>query len=141
MTLEERIKLINAGYTKEEIAAMEASQPMNGKQDKTPGPAPEEKKEEKTFSEILAAEIAKALSSAAKSEAKPDPQPEKKPEEKKKEEKKKEEKTESDDEVIKKLVADQLKTFFQPSMKIDPVTDLSDISKRLFEVKITKEGE
>ena len=136
MTLDDLLKLINAGYTKAEIAAMEASQPMNEKQDKTPGPAPEEKKEEKTFSEILAAEIAKALSSAAKPEAKPDPQPEKKPEEKKKEEK-----AESDDEVIKKLVADQLKTFFQPSMKIDPVTDLSDISKRLFEVKITKEGE
>ena len=135
MTLEERIKLINAGYTKEEISAMEA--PAKAEEKKEPEKAkPEEKKSENDFSSILAAEIAKALAAAM-------PKPEEKPEPEKKEEKKTEKKEEknSDDEVIKKLVAEQLKTFFQPSIKIDPVTDLSDITKRLFEVKISKEGE
>lgn len=127
MTLEERIKLINAGYTKEEISAMEA--PAKTEEKKEPEKSePEEKKPETDFSSILAAEIAKALAAAM-------PKPKAKAEPEKKEDKN------SDDEVIKKLVAEQLKTFFQPSMKIDPVTDLSDISKRLFEVKISKEGE
>lgn len=131
MTLEERIKLINAGYTKDEIAAMEEKKEEKKEPEKKD---PEKKESESDLSSFLAEEIAKALAAAIVK-----PEPEKK--EEKKEEKKDPEKPQ-DDEVIKKLISDQLKAFFQPSMKIDPVTNISDISKRFFEVSINKkEGE
>ena len=136
MTLEERLKLINAGYTKDEIAAMEEKKEEKKEPEKK---EPEKKESGPDLSSFLAEEIAKALAAAIVK-----PEPEKKEEKKepeKKEPEKKEEKAQ-DDEVIKKLISDQLKAFFQPSIKIDPVTDISDISKRFFEVSINKkEGE
>lgn len=137
MTLEERLKLISAGYTKNEIAAMEKpSEEKKAPEKKEEQKTPEKKEEQKEgtdFSRILAEELAKAIAATKKME----------PEEKKEPEKKEPEKKEpSDDDIIKQLVAEQLKAFFQPSMKVEPVTDLSDIAKRLFEVKIKeKEGE
>jgi len=128
MTLEERIKLVNAGYTKEEIAGME--EVKETKPEPEAKPEPEKKESGPDFSSLIAEAVAKAVAAAM---VKPEPE--------KKEEKKEPEKAQ-DDEVIKKLVSDQLKAFFQPSIKIDPVTDISDISKRFFEVSISKkEGE
>lgn len=131
MTLEERIKLINAGYTKEEIAGME--EVKETKPEPEAKPEPEKKESGPDFSALITEAVAKAVAAAM---VKPEPEKEEKKEEKKEPEKA------QDDEVIKKLVSDQLKAFFQPSIKIDPVTDISDISKRFFEISINKkEGE